>query len=104
MEIKGPEYYAQWRADQAKKREAPPAPAAPAQRPRERAPVNMEAQRAHLMGQIRETQSLMDEATRAAERFRRDGLPDYAERKEASVQTYKFRMKQLREDLGKLAS
>lgn len=90
MEIKGSEYYAQWRADQAAKRNAPPASVQPAQRSPDRAPVNMEAQRSQIMEQIREAQSLMDEATRASERFRRDGLADYADRKDASVRTFNF--------------
>ncbi len=73
-------------------------------RPFEHVPVNKEADRTQLMGQIREIQSRVDEANRAAARLRRDGLSDQAYAKETTVNTLKFQMQRLQGDLGKIAN
>ena len=106
MEIKGPEYYAQWRADQAVRRESVPPPPSfqQAQRSAERTPVNMEARRTQMKDQIRGVQSRIEEANRAADRFRRDGLAEQAYAKEATVKTLESQVRQLRKDLDQLAA
>lgn len=103
--FKGPEYYAKWRADRENRTNQPPVPAAPGRVERAAQPaVNAEAKRAQLGEQIRGIQSRIESERMAAERLRRDGLSWQAQSKDAMVKALEFQIRQLRNDMEKLAA